>query len=370
MDKILRLNLAFFSNQGSGNKTEKPTPKRREKARKEGQVVQSQELGTAFLFITAFVALRVFIPSMVNRIGNVMHYNFTMHHSMVDFSSVHFAGEFIWQMFLQIILVFLPLASVVMGVGLLINIIQVGWKPTGKPLKPKFSKLNPIKGIKRVFSGKMFVELFKAVLKFAAILIVVYFVVVDQIDVIGMLIYMDLLHAFGFIGNLAMDIGLVVGILYIFIAAVDYFFNRRKHEKELLMSKQEIKEEYKQMEGDPLIKGKIRQKMRETSMRRMMQDIPGADVVITNPTHFAIALKYDTSANPAPVVVAKGADHMAARIKDIAQEFFIPMVEDKPLARTLYATVDIGSAIPPELYAAVAEVLAYVYRLKNTPITV
>ena len=364
LDKLLSMNLAFF-NQGSGDKTEKPTPKRRQKAREEGQVVQSQELGTAFLFITVFIALRIFAPMMINRISGVMHYNFTLNYLMVDFTNISFSSEFIWQMFFQIILIFLPLALVVMGVGLFINIIQVGWKPTSKPLKPKFSKLNPIKGIKKVFSAKMFVELFKALLKFSAILFVVYFSISSEINMIGMLVYMDLFQGFAFIGNLALNIGLTVGILYIFIAAIDYFFNRRKHEKELRMSKQELKEEYKQMEGDPQIKGKIRQKMRETSMRRMMQDIPGADVVITNPTHYAIALKYDTSKSPAPIVVAKGAGYMAARIKEKAKENLITIFEDKPLARTLYATVDVGDSIPPELYAAVAEILAYVYRLKN-----
>ncbi|MCL2415188.1 MAG: flagellar biosynthesis protein FlhB, partial [Defluviitaleaceae bacterium] len=254
---------------------------------------------------------------------------------------------------------------VVMGVGIFVNIVQVGWAPTTKTLRPNFSKLSPLKGIKRVFGMKMLLELVKALLKFAIILLVVYTMLSNEIDMLAVLFQMDLIPAVMYIGNLFVTIGMTVGIVYIFIAGIDYIYNRRKHEKELRMTKQEMKEEYKQMEGDPLIKGKIRQKMREVSMRRMMGDVPTADVIITNPTHYAIALKYDKEKSDAPFVVAKGADHLAQKIKDIAKDSNITIVEDKPLARTLYAAVEVGQEIPPNLYQAVAEVLAYVYKLKN-----
>jgi len=362
---IIPMNLTFFNQGGGGEKTEKATPKKREKARKEGQVAQSQEIGTAFLFIAAFVALRAFAPMMLDRILSLLHLNFTSLYLAPEFDSTQFASQYIWNTFGQIILIFLPVALVVMAVGLAVNIIQVGWKPTGKPLQPKFSKLNPIKGVKKVFSMKMFLELFKTLLKFTVILVTVFFVLVDRVDMLGMLLYMDLFQAVFYIADLFATVGLTVGILYVFIAAIDYVFNRRKHEKELRMSKHEIKEEWKQMEGDPMIKGKIKQKMREVSMRRMMQEVPSADVVITNPTHFACALRYDREKGGAPVLVAKGADLMAKRIKEAAQENYVICVEDKPLARTLYSVVDIGGEVPPELWQAVAEVLAYVYRLKN-----
>jgi len=358
------MSLTFF-NQGPGEKTEKATPKKREKARKEGQVAQSQELGTAFLLIVAFVSLRFFGPMMLTRISSILHLNFTTLDMAQNFRDPQFAAWYFWSTFGQVILVVLPIAIVVLSVGLLINILQVGWKPTGKPLAPKFNKLSPKKGLKKIFGMQVLMELFKSLLKFAVILTVVIFIVVDRMDMLQMLLYMDLLSGVGVIADLFLTVGLTVGILYLFIAAADYFYNFRKHEKDLRMSKHEVKEEHKQMEGDPMIKSKIRQKMREVSMRRMMQEVPHADVVITNPTHFACALKYDRTGGGAPILVAKGADLMAQRIKDVARENFITLVEDKPLARTLYKVCDIGDEVPPELWAAVAEVLAYVYRLKN-----
>ena len=363
-NRPISMSLTFF-NQGASEKTEKATPKKRSKAREEGQVAQSQEVGTAFLLITAFIALRFFAPMMLGRISSVLHYNFSNLNLAQNFRSQQFAAWYFWQTFGQVILVVLPVALIVMSVGLLVNILQVGWKPTGKPLRPKFSKLSPKKGLKKIFSMRIFMELFKALFKFAVILTAIFFILIEQMDMLQMLLFLDLFSAISIIANLVVTVGLTVGILYLFIAAADYTYNRFKHEKELRMSKQEVKDEYKQMEGDPMIKSRIRQKMREVSMRRMMQDVPHADVVITNPTHFACALKYDREKGGAPILVAKGADLMAQRIKDIARENFITLVEDKPLARTLYKVVDVGEEVPPELWQAVAEVLAYVYRLKN-----
>jgi len=363
---VIPMNLTFFNQGGGGGeKTEKATPKKREKAREEGQVAQSQEIGTAFLLIAAFVALRAFAPMMLERVMSVMHWNFTSLYLAQELDSLQFASTYIYRTFGQVILIFLPVAMVVMAVGLIINIAQVGWKPTGKPLKPKFSKLNPIKGIKKVFGMKILLELVKTLLKFTVILVTIFFVLVDRVDMLMMLLYMDLMQAVIYIADLFATVGLTVGVLYLFIAAIDYAFNRRKHEKELRMSKQEVKEEWKQAEGDPMIKGRIKQKMREASMRRMMQEVPSADVVITNPTHFACALRYDREKGGAPILIAKGADLMAKRIKDAAQENYVVVVEDKPLARTLYTAVEVGREVPPELWQAVAEVLAYVYRLKN-----
>ena len=359
------MSLELFSNQGASEKTEKATPKKREKARKEGQVAQSQEIGTAFLLISAFIGLRFFAPMMLTRIMNVAHVNFTTMYNALDFTEPTFAAWYLWQTFGQVILVFLPLALVVMATGLLVNIVQVGWKPTTKPLKPKFSKLNPLKGIKKIVSMKMFMELFKTLLKFGIILAAVFILLAGREDMLRMFMYMELLQAILYVADLFILVGITIGVLYLFIAVADYIYNRRKHEKELRMSKQEVKEEYKQMEGDPMIRSRIKQKMREASMRRMIQEVPHADVVITNPTHYACVLKYDKEKGAAPILVAKGADHMAQRIKEVAAENFVVTVEDKPLARTLYNVVDVGEQVPPELWGAVAEVLAYVYRLKN-----
>jgi len=363
------MNLGFF-NQPAQEKTEKATPKKRKKAREEGQVAQSQEISTAVLFVAAFVALRAFAPGMLNRLTNMITYNFSLIGNVNDVMDVPNISTHIWQMFGQIILLVLPLAMVILVLGLLVSIMQVGWKPTLKPLKPKFSKLSPLKGIKKVFSMKMFMELFKTTIKFAVILTVVYFVVVGEIDALLTLFYLDLVSAVLRVGNVIVTVAITVGVLYIFVAGLDYAFNRWKHEKELRMTKQEIKEEYKQTEGDPLVKSRIRQKMREASMRRMMQEVPTADVVITNPTHFACAIRYDRLSIRAPILVAKGADHMAQKIRDVATEHEVVIMEDKPLARTLYSVVEVGQEIPAELWQAVAEILAYVYSIKNVPTSI
>jgi flagellar biosynthetic protein FlhB len=258
-----------------------------------------------------------------------------------------------------------PLFLVAMLVGVITHVVQVGWHPTMKPLTPKFSKLNPASGFKRIFSFRALVELAKSLLKFGIIGYVILTTLQKESHMIYAVIDMGLLEAVGYVAGVAMDMGIAVGAWYVAIAIADFIYIRLKHNKDLMMTKQEVKEEYKSIEGNPQIKGQIRQRMREASMRRMMQDVPKADVIITNPTHFAIALKYDKDSGQAPKVIAKGADHMARRIKEKAIEHNVTIVENKPLARTLYATVDIGKEIPPELYQSVAEILAYVYKLKN-----
>jgi len=363
------MDLGFF-NQPSAEKTEKATPKKREKAREEGQVAQSQEIGTAVLFVAAFASLRMFAPGMLNRLAGLITTNFQYGARTAELMETQAMARHIWTMFGQIILIFLPVALVVMALGLMINLAQVGWKPTFKPMQPKFSKMSPAKGIKKIFSLKILVELVKTLIKFSVILAVVYFVLVSELDMIAMFFYMDLWAAIAYIANVYVTVGITIGVLYIFVAAIDFTYNKFKHEKDLRMTKQEIKDEYKQAEGDPMIKGRIRQKMRETSMRRMMQEVPGADVVITNPTHFACVIKYNRLSAKAPVLVAKGADNLAHKIRDIANENEVMIVENKPLARTLYSVVDVGDEIPAELWQAVAEILAYVYSVREPQLTI
>jgi len=265
----------------------------------------------------------------------------------------------------QILIIIAPMLIVSFSVGIITNLVQVGWKPTTKPLKPKFSRLNPMSGFKRLFSMKSMFELLKSIVKLTIIGVIIYNIVKNELNHIQELLNMEILQAAIYIGNLIIDIGLSVGLYFIFIAIADFAYQKFNLHKELKMTKQEVKEEYKNSEGNPEIKGKIKQKMRESSMRRMMQDVPQADVIITNPTHYAVALKYDKEKAQAPIVVAKGEDHLARKIKQVAKENNVEIVENKYLARTLYATVDIGKEIPPELYQAVAEVLAFVYNLKN-----
>lgn len=362
----IKIDLQFFANDEGGEKTEEPSSKKKEDARKEGQVAKSVEISTAFLFIGMFYALKIFAKYMYNKLIDVMNYSFNMF-SMIKEGILesYYIQKLIVYVFEQILIIIAPMFIVSMTVGIVTNLVQVGWKPTSKPLMPKFSKLNPLSGFKRLFSMKSMFELLKSIVKLTIIGVIIYNIIKKEVDHIQELLNMEILQAAIYIGNLIIDIGLSVGLYFIFIAAVDFAYQKYHLHKDLKMTKQEVKEEYKNSEGNPEIKGKIKQKMRESSMRRMMKDVPQADVIITNPTHYAVALKYDKQKAQAPIVIAKGEDHLAKKIKKVAKENGVEIVENKYLARTLYATVDIGKEIPPELYQAVAEVLAFVYNLKN-----
>ena len=248
----------------------------------------------------------------------------------------------------------------------IVTVYQVGWKVTAKPMEPKLSKFNPVNGFKRIFSKDSLFELLKSIVKVGVIAYVAYTNVVDEADNLFILYDISLNQAIALTGNIIIDFGIEISIIFIVIGLIDYIYQKWKFGEDMKMTKQEVKDEYKNTEGNPEIKGRIRQKMREASQRRMMQDVPKADVVITNPTHFAVAIKYDAEVSKAPIVVAKGEDYLAQKIKEVAREHNVEIVENKPLARMLYHNVDIGAEIPPELYQAVAEVLAMVYHMKNS----
>lgn len=358
---MLKLNIHFFD----GEKTEQATSKKKEDTRKEGQVAKSPEVTTAIMFILGFYSLSIFGSYMYRKLTEIFMLNIDMQRDYINIFEPVFLSKYIAYLFVQIILTVGPIFGIAMVVGIVTNIIQVGWLVTLKPLQPKFSKLNPLKGFKRIFSLKSVLELFKSLAKFGLILYVVFNVVKKQINYLPIVFQLTPLQILEFGSGLIYSLGINVGVMYLAIAGTDYAYTKFKHNKDIKMSKQEIKDEYKQQEGNPLIKGQIKQKMREASMRRMMQDLPTADVIITNPTHYAIAIKYDKTTGKAPIVLAKGVDHLAKRIREIATENDIEIVEDKPLARTLYANCEIGDEIPPELYKAVAEILAYVYKLKD-----
>ncbi len=359
---IIKMNLGFFE---GGEKTEQPTARKKTKAREEGQVAKSPEISTAALFLGIFFTLRFVAPSMISGMIEVFYTGLTRAQDANMIFTKPYITRLIFELFAKVLLIVMPIFVVALVSGLIVSFIQVGWHPTLKPLKPKFSKLNPLSGFKRLFSFSKLVDLAKALLKFSIIVIAIYMTLKKQMDQIPLLLDMGLVQAMAYIANTAIDLGLLVGWMYVFIAAVDYVYTRFKHTKQLKMTKQEVKEEYKSIEGNPQVKGKIKQKMREISMRRMMHDVPSADVIITNPTHIAVALRYDKESPRAPVVVAKGVDFLAKKIKEKAKEAGVEIVENKPLARTLYTTVDIGREIPPDLYQAVAEILAFVYKLKN-----
>lgn len=366
---MIELNLQYFADGPGGEKTEEPTAKKLEDARKEGQVAKSRELGSAVLLIGLFLTLKVTIPYIGNSFLEVfqMIYNKIPDYANVeaaDVSAIAYAGM-ITQILIKIILILLPFFAVGVVCCIVVDVSQVKWKPTGKPLKPKFSKLNPVKGFKKIFSSRSLFELVKSVAKIGIIAYLAYSTLKDKAGLIRLFYEMSLFSALAQVGDIVLDMGIKIGLFYLILGFADLIYERRKFKKDMRMTKQEIKEEYKQSEGDPQVKSKIKQRMREASQRRMMQALPEADVVITNPTHFAVAVKYDSEVQKAPVVLAKGEDFLAQKIKEIAKENKIEIVENKPLARMLYYNVEIDEEIPPELYQAVAEVLAFVYNKKN-----
>ena len=269
------------------------------------------------------------------------------------------------KMMLEAVVIMAPLLLIGFLIAFLSDVVQVGWHPTGKTLQPKFSKMSPVSGFKRIFSVNSVVELIKSLLKIGLIVYICYNYLKNKWPLLYQLYDLDLMQANGLIGNTVTDLGIRISLIYMIIAAADFIYQKVKFSRDMRMTKQEVKEEYKQQEGDPQIKGRIRQRMREASQRRMMQNLPQADLVITNPTHYAVAIKYDPEVADAPIVIAKGEDYLAAKIKEIARDHQIEIVENKPLARMLYANVDVGQAVPPELYQAVAEVLAFVYHLQG-----
>ncbi|MCL1924930.1 MAG: flagellar biosynthesis protein FlhB [Defluviitaleaceae bacterium] len=360
------LNLSYFAD-GGGEKTETATRKKREKAREEGQVLQSQEIGTSVLLIIGFFSLSIFGIGVVDGLREAFAFNFE--HLTLDgleaVTNMNYITGVIAHMFIQIVLISLPIMLMCMVAGLITNLAQVGLKFTSKPLKPNLGRLNPIKGFKKIFSMRAIVELAKSMIKLVLVGSIVYLELSRELENISAVMFMPLLFSFGYMAQISVRLGMIIGAWFIIVAILDYSYQKYKHEKDLKMSKHEVKEEYKQMDGNPLIKSKIRSKMREASMQRMMQSVPGADVIITNPTHFAVAVSYNREAAQPPKVVAKGVDHLAKRIKEIGKDTGVTIVENKEVARALYAAVDVGAEIPSELYKSVAEILAYVYKLKN-----
>ncbi len=356
--------LQFFAAENEG-RTEKATSKKREDARKKGQVAKSTELNTAVI-IMAFCGLMMLLGGyMLEAVKSNLSRSMSALSSNLIQSDNRYLLVLIAEALAAIVKVCIPLWLGLFLVAFIVSYIQVGYKPTFEPLQPKFTKMDPIKGMKKIISKDMLVTLLLSLGKVSLLGIIIFNIIKAQIPVFIKFYDFTPLQILANICNTILRIGLYTGGAFLILAIIDYLYQKYKYEDSIKMTKQEIKEEYKNAEGDPLIKGKIRQKMREGSLKRMMQSIPQADVIITNPTHFAIAIKYKPNENTAPIVVAKGVDYVAQKIKEKAKEHHIQIVENKPLARTLYYTVDIDREIPPELYGAVAEVLAFVYSLED-----
>nr|MBP3598255.1 flagellar biosynthesis protein FlhB [Eubacterium sp.] len=363
---MLRYNLQFFAQDGEGGeKTEDATPKKLEDARKEGQVAKSQDIGVAVLLLILFVSLKFFGGFMYDRfVGVFRTYINSFNEYAFDFNSLR-AMNVLTYGGVQTLILAGPIMLIALLAVVVVEVAQVKWQPTSKPLMPKLSKINPVSGFKRMFSKDKLFELLKSVVKLLVLFYVVYDSLKDQWGMVVNIYTLELTPAVLLVVNTVINVGLKISVVFMILAAADYYYQKRKFKNDMKMTKQEVKDEYKNAEGNPEIKGKIRSKMQEASRRRMMQSVPEADVVITNPTHLAVAIKYDKSLGEAPVVLAKGADYLAARIKDIANENQVEIVENKPVARMLYYNVEIGDQIPPELYQMVAEILAYVYNLQG-----
>ena len=344
-----------------GEKTEEPTAKKRADARKKGQVGRSQELNTAFVLLVGFFTLKLLWDSIYLSIASYTTYVFTNLNQSVD-------TENIIHIFIGIIVVLaktaFPIMFAIMLIGLAINFFQVGLNFNTESIEFKLDKLNPINGFGRIFSKRSLVELAKSFFKILVIGFFLYRFIHEQILAMPQFMFFDLTTSLALVAEIIFQMAfIVIGVIMI-MALMDYGYQKWQTTQDLKMTKQEVKDEMKQSEGDPQIKGKIRQKQRQMAMARMMKEVPKADVIVTNPTHYAIALSYQQGMS-APLVVAKGQDLVAQRIKEIAREARVPIIENKPLARAIYAAVQIGDTIPQELYQAVAEVLAYVYRLKH-----
>lgn len=345
-------------------KTEPATPKKKEESRKKGKAVKSMEINSAFLLLFGLLFLYFGGAGLAYELSNFMKHIFVSAPVMqLNFDTTH---ELLIRSFITIGVVVGPVALGLLAVGLLVSFLQVGFLVTLEPMKPKFSKFNPLKGIKeKMASRRAAVELLKNLIKVTVISSVAYFSLKGVIEESMFLMDSDIQSIVGFMAKASLAVSLKVAIGFLVLAIFDYLYQRYEHETELKMTKHEVKEESKSTEGDPLVKSRIRSVQKQIAYRRMMQDVPTADVVVTNPTHIAVALRYDQKKMGAPKVVAKGAEKIAERIKEIAVEHNIPVVEDKFLARTLYKTVDVGEEIPEKLFQAVAEILAYIYRLKQ-----
>lgn len=355
----LRIDLQLFAEE----KTESATPHKREEVRKKGQVAKSAEIGTALTILTGFYVVKTAANFALE------HLHALINHFLANAASWNGQADMAFSFFLVAVkeaaFVLLPVFGVLILVGIAAQLAQVGFMFNSSLIKPQLHRINPFDGFKRLFSKRAIVEFLKAVLKLAIIVWLAYTQIRKRLPWLANLAAVDVVNSSLLVSSSISGLVQGIGLTLLIMAAADYFYQRWEFEKSIRMTRHEIKEEFKETEGDPLIRSRIRQKQRELAARRMMQAVPTADVVITNPTHIAVALLYQADKMAAPEVVAKGAGVVAEKIRELARTHGVPLVENPPLARALFRSVDIGQQIPAELYAAVAEVLAFIYRLRN-----
>ncbi len=344
-------------------RTEPATPRRRDEARKKGQVARSVEVNSALVFIAALLILRSWGNRMSESIRSIAFQCFTSFPTG-DMQIAHIARAFM-DIIYYIAVAVLPVMVCVAVVGFISNAGQVGLKFSWEALVPDFNRINPLTGIVRMFTMRSAVEIIKSIAKVTIVGWIIYSFLVREYTTILGLVGGDHIQVRLVLGSLCLKLLWRAAFTLVIIGVLDYGFQRYQHEMSLRMTREEVKEEYKRLEGDPSIKAKIRGKQRAIARQRMMSAVPTADAVITNPTHYAVAIKYDPDKMSAPTVVAKGAQLVAQRIKEIARLHNVPVVENKPLAQALYKSVEIGDEVPAALYKSVAEILAFIYRMNN-----
>ncbi|MCP3873482.1 MAG: flagellar biosynthesis protein FlhB [Desulfobacteraceae bacterium] len=349
--------------ESGGEKTEDPTGRKLGKAREEGQVAKTIEIPSVFVLLAGVTAMYATAHLFYRNFSQVFHYNFSF--EKIPIFTATEAVRLLAYHTQMIIMTCLPVMLAVVLVGLLSNVAQVGFVISWKAIEPKLSKINPISGFKQKFSSRAVMEFVKSLLKIGIISMVTYYSIKNIILDISILYDMSIGYLVIFILKVAFWIFIKVCLIMIVVAIIDYAYQKWKFLEDQKMTKKELKDETKQTEGDPMVKSRIRQLQHEAARKRMMADVPDADVVVTNPTRLAVALKYDREQMEAPTILAKGAGPIAKNIRRIARENDVPLVEDKQLARNLYSNADIGQEVPMELYQAVAELLAYVYKLKG-----
>ncbi|MFW5672775.1 MAG: flagellar biosynthesis protein FlhB [Anaerovoracaceae bacterium] len=348
----------------AGEKTEKATPKRRKDERKKGNVPQSRDVTNVLSMLIVFSVLKLIFPYIYQTSKNFISYILGQM-STVDNFSEGVMSEITVETMKLLCVSIVPLLLIGATVSVIATGAQTRFLFAQEALKPKLEKFNPINGMKRIFSLRSAVELLKNIIKLTIIIVILYKFIYSKVEEIAKMLFVDLLQSAAYTLDAVVMMVYMVCLIFVFVAGLDYLYQRWEFERKIKMSKEEIKEEFKQMEGDPQIKGKIKQKQRQMATSRMMQAVPTADVVIRNPTHFAVALKYDSEKDNAPVVVAKGQDALALRIVAVAERAGVYIIEDKPLARAIYATAEVKMEIPYAYYSAIAEVFALVYSVRK-----
>ena len=348
-----------MAEQNGQEKTEKPTGKRRRDARRDGNVFQSKEICTVVILLGVFWVIRILLPFIYTTIRQYLYW---IYDGIARAPEDLLTKRLVLVTMLTFFKCALPLLFVALLLGILSHGVQTRFNVSFKALKPKFSKLNPIKGMKKFFSGRNLVEVLKSLVKISLLSILLYNILIGDIMQMARMTDMGVLNSAAIMLSMIFDLIIKVCIAFTVVAFFDYLYQRWRYEKDLMMTKQEVKDEYKQTEGNPEIKGRIRRIQRQMALSRMMQQVPQADVIIRNPTHFAVAIQYDPEKYGAPVVLAKGQDELALRIVRIGEEHGVFVIENRPLARALYASCEVDHEIPAEFYGAVAEVLVYIYR--------